>query len=115
MGNVKLIAFHGDSTVKEKYLSRVRAHREADELKKGYYWQHGKGCAVGCTIHGSAHVATLYLKWLETGAPPAPANFERAAAEAARAAEAAAAVEAAEKASWESMRDKLLELIREAA
>ena len=50
-------AFHGDPKVKEKYLARVKAHREADEIVKGQYWENGKGCAVGCTIHGQAHLA----------------------------------------------------------
>ncbi len=50
-----LIAFHGDASIKEKYLKRVQAHREADEIIKGTYWEDGKGCAVGCTIHGSNH------------------------------------------------------------
>jgi hypothetical protein len=48
-------AFLGKTEVKNKYLSRVRAHREADELIKGKYWEHGKGCAVGCTIHSDEH------------------------------------------------------------
>jgi hypothetical protein len=51
----KLIAYHGKQAVKDEYLARVRAHREADQLVKGHYWQNGKGCAVGCTIHGSQH------------------------------------------------------------
>jgi len=53
----KLLSFHADPAVKEKYLSRVRAHAKADEIIKGQYWEGGKGCAVGCTIHGSNHVA----------------------------------------------------------
>lgn len=51
----KLLAFHGDVKIKEKYLTRVRAHRAEDELVKGQYWEDGKGCAVGCTIHSSDH------------------------------------------------------------
>ena len=50
-----MIAFHGDPAVKEKYLARVRAHAEHDEIEKGYYWENGKGCAVGCTIEGNDH------------------------------------------------------------
>ncbi len=50
-------AFHGDPKVKEKYLARVKAHRKADEIVKGLYWEDGKGCAVGCTIHGENHRA----------------------------------------------------------
>lgn len=48
-------AFHGDPKIKEEYLTRVRAHAAADEIVKGRFWENGKGCAVGCTIHGSKH------------------------------------------------------------
>jgi hypothetical protein len=50
-----LKAFHDNQKVKDTYLARIRAHREADEIVKGQYWEHGKGCAVGCTIHDSDH------------------------------------------------------------
>lgn len=48
-------AYHGGSRIKAKYLKRVQAHRAADEIKKGKYWEGGKGCAIGCTIHSSNH------------------------------------------------------------
>ena len=48
-------AFHNDKNIKDKYMSRIEAHIRADELIKGKYWEHGKGCAVGCTIHSSDH------------------------------------------------------------
>ena len=55
-------------------MNRVRAHREADELIHGTYWEDGKGCAVGCTIHGRNHAAyeaelgiPEVLAWLEDG------------------------------------------------
>ena len=50
-------AFHNDAEIKKTYLARVIAHRKADEITKGTYWVGGKGCAVGCTIHSSAHGA----------------------------------------------------------
>jgi hypothetical protein len=50
-----MIAFHGKPEIKEQYLARLRAHYAADEIVKGKYWEQGKGCAVGCTIHGSDH------------------------------------------------------------
>ena len=50
-------AFHNDEKIKKKYLSRLRAHQKADEIVKGFYWEMGKGCAVGCTIHSSDHGA----------------------------------------------------------
>jgi hypothetical protein len=52
-----LRAFHGDPAVKRKYLARVRAHAKADEIIHGIYWEGGKGCAVGCTIHSGDHSA----------------------------------------------------------
>lgn len=48
-------AFHNNIKVKAKYLNRVSAHKKADEIIKGKYWENGKGCAVGCTIYGSDH------------------------------------------------------------
>lgn len=69
-----MIAFHGQQAIKDKYLARVRTHRLADEIKNGYYWQDGKGCAVGCTIHSSDHTSyesklgiPRVLAWLEDG------------------------------------------------
>ncbi len=48
-------AFHNDVSIKARYIGRVLAHREADEIEHGYYWEKGKGCAVGCTIHSANH------------------------------------------------------------
>jgi hypothetical protein len=50
-----MLSYHSDAAVKARYLSRVVAHAAADEITKGQYWEGGKGCAVGCTIHGSSH------------------------------------------------------------
>ena len=67
-----MLAYHNDPKIKAYYLERVRAHRLADELRHGVYWQAGKGCAVGCTIHGSDHAA--YEK--ELGIPTLLARLE---------------------------------------
>lgn len=48
-------AFHNDPLIKEKYIQRIKAHTLADQIIKGIYWENGKGCAVGCTIHNSEH------------------------------------------------------------
>ena len=48
-------AFHNDPINKEYYIIRVQAHYQADEIIQGQYWENGKGCAVGCTIHSSNH------------------------------------------------------------
>ena len=53
----QLLSFHSDPTLKAEYVARVKAHAEADEIVKGQYWQNGKGCAVGCTIHSGTHAA----------------------------------------------------------
>ena len=54
-----LLAYHGDPAIKRKYLSRLRAHRKADELVAGVgFNQNGKsvqGCAVGCTFDKYDH------------------------------------------------------------
>ena len=50
-----MLSYHSDEAIKARYLLRVAAHAEADEIVKGRYWEGGKGCAVGCTIHGEAH------------------------------------------------------------
>src|SRR3954465_7419950 len=68
----KLLAFHGNPTIKEEYLARVIAHRDADEIIHGTYWEDGKGCAVGCTVHSGEHFA--YVR--ELGIPVALARME---------------------------------------
>src|SRR5436309_5717725 len=50
-----LLAFHGDAAIKARYLNRVQAHEAADEIIHGKYWERGKGCAIGCSIHSSDH------------------------------------------------------------
>lgn len=50
-----LIAYHNDPQIKADILAQLAAHRAADELVKGQYWEGGKGCAVGCTLHSSDH------------------------------------------------------------
>jgi hypothetical protein len=52
---MSLIAYHNDKAIKSAILKQLRAHAEADEIVKGQYWEDGKGCAVGCTIHGANH------------------------------------------------------------
>jgi len=69
-----LVAYHGDPKIKENYLARVRAHREADEMVKGVYWKDGKGCGVGCTIHSGNH----HSYETELGIPEVLAHLEDA-------------------------------------
>ena len=53
----KMKAFHGKQSIKDEYMNRLKDHRERDEIVKGQYWEHGKGCAVGCTVHSNNHKA----------------------------------------------------------
>lgn len=48
-------AFHGSQELKGNLIKQLEAHYAADEIVKGQYWEDGKGCAVGCCIHGSSH------------------------------------------------------------
>ena len=53
-----MLSYHGDPAVKEKYLNRVRIHREADLLCKGETGSPSrgeKGCAVACTLDAYDH------------------------------------------------------------
>src|SRR5580698_1547052 len=51
----KMLSFHNNINVKNKYVDRVRAHIDADNLIRGTGWKDGKGCAVGCTLESYAH------------------------------------------------------------
>ena len=51
----QLVAYHDNAAEKDAILEQLREHAKADELVKGYYWEKGKGCAVGCTVHGADH------------------------------------------------------------
>jgi hypothetical protein len=50
-----MVSWHGDPTLKAKYIARVEAHRIADQLIQGIGWFNGKGCAVGCTFDNYDH------------------------------------------------------------
>jgi hypothetical protein len=53
--NQPITAYHNDPAVKAAILAQLERHRLADEIIKGHYWENGKGCAVGCTIHSGRH------------------------------------------------------------
>ena len=65
-------AFHGKKEIKAKYIARLKAHYDADEIVKGVYWEDGKGCAVGCTLHSGNHKAYE----VELGIPEVLARLE---------------------------------------
>ncbi len=50
-----MLAYHNDQAIKAEILAQLQAHYHADQLIKGLYWENGKGCAVGCTVHSSNH------------------------------------------------------------
>lgn len=51
-----LRAFHGQQSIKDRYLGRVREHRAAGEIvQEDIFWENGRGCAIGCTIHSGDH------------------------------------------------------------
>ena len=51
----QLIAFHNKQEEKEALLKQLQEHYDQDEVIKGQYWEDGKGCAVGCTVHSDKH------------------------------------------------------------
>ena len=69
---MKLVAYHNDPALKAECLAKMAAHRKADTLVKGVYWEGGKGCAVGCLIASDDH--GLYET--EFGIPQALAQLE---------------------------------------
>ena len=50
-----MLAFTNTTHTKDEVLAQIRAHALADEIVKGQYWEGGRGCAVGCTLHSDNH------------------------------------------------------------
>jgi hypothetical protein len=50
-----MLAYHDNPATKDAILAQLQGHYDADELIKGVYWEGGKGCAVGCTVHSEDH------------------------------------------------------------
>ena len=69
-----MLAFHNDQHIKDFYVARVLAHQQADEIVQGQYWHHGKGCAVGCTLHATGGDHARYET--ELGIPRQIAHFQ---------------------------------------
>lgn len=59
-----MIAFHGQPGIKSKYVKRIKLHRKQDDLRRGFYWNNGRGCAVGCTIEEQYEVHRKFEKAL---------------------------------------------------
>ena len=73
-----MLAYHNDPALKAKLLVDLQAHADADRLVKGQYWENGKGCAVGCTLHSLGVVNTGKHAEYETrlGIPESLARLE---------------------------------------
>jgi len=52
---MELQAFLNSDTIKTKFITRLQKHHKLDQIIKGQYWENGKGCAIGCTIHSNNH------------------------------------------------------------
>ena len=39
------------AVTKDAFVAVMQAHREADRIVQGTYWEDGRGCAVGCGLH----------------------------------------------------------------
>ena len=50
-----MLAYHNNPKLKQDILQQLQIHHDADEIIKGVYWENGKGCAVGCTLHSDNH------------------------------------------------------------
>jgi hypothetical protein len=50
-----MLSFYNDPAVKAKYLARIRAHEQADNIIRGTGWDGHRGCAVGCTLENYDH------------------------------------------------------------
>jgi len=50
-------------TILDQLIPLADAHQQADEYVSGTYWEqlngHGRGCAVGCTIHDAVAIGVL--------------------------------------------------------
>ena len=52
--NEELLTFTNCKHTKVELLASLLRHAATDAITQGVYWQHGKGCAVGCSIHDFA-------------------------------------------------------------
>ena len=76
-----MLAYHNDPAIKSKLLADLQAHADADRLVKGQYWENGKGCAVGCTLHsvGAGGTASNHSEYeTRLGIPQMLAQLEDA-------------------------------------
>jgi hypothetical protein len=72
-----MLAYNNDHALKERLIATMRAHREAETLVQGVYWEDGRGCAVGCLTHKQAYEAWKHYE-TEWGIPRILARLEDA-------------------------------------
>jgi hypothetical protein len=52
-----MLAYRSDPAIKSAILADLDRHRIANAFVQSYgYWENGRGCAVGCTIHSDDHL-----------------------------------------------------------
>jgi hypothetical protein len=51
----KMESYHNDQALKQKYVNRMQAHIDADELIRGIGYENGRGCAIGGTLNKYEH------------------------------------------------------------
>ncbi len=56
-----MLAYHGDATLKTRFLAELEWHQQQDKIIQGTYWADGRGCAVGCSINSMAKIARKRL------------------------------------------------------
>jgi hypothetical protein len=59
-----LIAYHNDPDLRVRIIAELEAHRAADRLVKGQYWEGGKGCAVGARLLAELRAGTDFRRQL---------------------------------------------------
>ena len=51
-----------EAVTKDAFVEVMQAHRKADRIVQGTYWENGRGCAVGCGLHTVRALTGLDLK-----------------------------------------------------
>ena len=46
-----MVAWHGETGLKDAVMDRLREHRRLDEIVQGVYFDDGRGCHIGCITH----------------------------------------------------------------
>jgi hypothetical protein len=52
-----MLSFFGEQCLKDAVVARVKEHQRLDQIVQGTYWDGTRGCAIGCVLHSSDHMA----------------------------------------------------------